>query len=117
MAEAVSEARNDLYRRLTERLEHIVKRMSEASAKKEGTRIHASLLTNLSELCQLIPALNVTKDQELENLRQRVMREITPFDIEDIRDSEDSRTALKTKASSILEAMGFNPVQQQREAA
>lgn len=117
VAEAVSEARNDLYRRLTERLEHIVKRMSEASAKKEGTRIHASLLTNLSELCQLIPALNVTKDQELENLRQRVMREITPFDIEDIRDSEDSRTALKTKASSILEAMGFNPVQQQREAA
>lgn len=117
VAEAVSEARNDLYRRLSERLEHIVKRMNEVSAKKEGSRIHASLLTNLSELCQLIPALNVTKDQELENLRQRVMREIAPFDIDDIRESEDSRTELKKKASSILEAMGFNPVNQQREAA
>jgi hypothetical protein len=117
VAEAVSEARNDLYRRLSERLEHIVKRMNEVSAKKEGTRIHASLLTNLSELCQLIPALNVTKDQELENLRQRVMHEIAPFDIDDIRESEDSRTELKKKASSILEAMGFNPVNQQREAA
>lgn len=117
VAEAVNEARNDLYRRLSERLEHIVKRMNEVSAKKEGNRIHASLLTNLSELCQLIPALNVTKDQELENLRQRVMREIAPFDIEDIRESEDSRAELKNKASSILEAMGFNPVNQQREAA
>lgn len=117
VAEAVSEARNDLYRRLSERLEHIVKRMNEVSAKKEGSRIHASLLTNLSELCQLIPALNVTKDQELENLRQRVMRDIAPFDIDDIRESEDSRTELKNKASSILEAMGFNPSNQQREAA
>jgi hypothetical protein len=116
VAEAVSEARNDLYRRLSERLEHIVKRMTEVSAKKEGNRIHGSLLSNLSELCQLIPALNVTKDQELENLRQRVMREITPFDIDDIRESEDSRTELKNKASSILEAMGFNP-NLQKEAA
>ena len=116
VAEAVNEARNDLYRRLSERLEHIVKRMTEVSAKKEGNRIHGSLLTNLSELCQLIPALNVTKDQELENLRQRVMREIAPFDIDDIRESEDSRTDLKNKAASILEAMGFNP-NLQKEAA
>ena len=116
VAEAVNEARNDLYRRLTERLEHIVKRMTEVSAKKEGNRIHGSLLSNLSELCQLIPALNVTKDQELENLRQRVMREIAPFDIDDIRESEDSRTDLKNKAASILAAMGFNP-NLQKEAA
>jgi hypothetical protein len=116
VAEAVNEARNDLYRRLTERLEHIVKRMTEVSAKKEGNRIHGSLLSNLSELCQLIPALNVTKDQELENLRQRVMREIAPFDIDDIRESEDSRTDLKNKAAGILAAMGFNP-NLQKEAA
>ena len=116
VAEAVNEARNDLYRRLTERLEHIVKRMTEVSAKKEGNRIHGSLLSNLSELCQLIPALNVTKDQDLENLRQRVMREIAPFDIDDIRESEDSRTDLKNKAASILAAMGFNP-NLQKEAA
>ena len=116
VAEAVNEARNDLYRRLTERLEHIVKRMTEVSAKKEGNRIHGSLLSNLSELCQLIPALNVTKDQDLENLRQRVMREIAPFDIDDIRESEDSRTDLKNKAAGILAAMGFNP-NLQKEAA
>ncbi len=116
VAEAVNEARNDLYRRLSERLEHIVKRMNQVSANKEGTRIHTSLLNNLSELCQLIPALNVTKDQELEELRQRVMREITPFDIEDIRESEDSRTELKQKAAGILAAMGFVPTEQ-KEAA
>jgi hypothetical protein len=116
VAEAVNEARNDLYRRLSERLEHIVKRMNEVSAKKEGTRIHASLLSNLSELCQLIPALNVTKDQELEDLRQRVMRDISPFDIEDVRESEDARTELKNKAASILAAMGFDQ-RQQKEAA
>jgi len=116
VAEAVSEARNDLYRRLTERLEHIVKRMNEVAAKKEGSRIHGSLLNNLSELCQLIPSLNVTKDQELENLRQRVLREIAPFDIEDVRDNEDTRTELKNKAASILAAMGFAQTPQ-REAA
>lgn len=116
VAEAVSEARNDLYRRLTERLEHIVKRMTEVAAKKEGSRIHSSLLNNLSELCQLIPSLNVTKDQELENLRQRVLREIAPFDIEDVRDNEDTRTELKNKAAGILAAMGFAQTPQ-REAA
>lgn len=116
VAEAVSEARNDLYRRLTERLEHIVKRMNEVAVKKEGSRIHASLLNNLSELCQLIPALNVTKDQELENLRQRVLREIAPFDIDDVRDNEDTRAELKNKAAGILAAMGFSQTPQ-REAA
>jgi hypothetical protein len=118
VAEAVNDARNDLYRRLTERLDHIVKRMTEVSAKKEGNRIHASLLTNLAELCQLIPSLNVTKDQELENLRQRVLRDITPFDIEDVRENEAVREDLKSKAAGILAAMGFNqPITQQREAA
>ena len=117
VAEAVNEARNDLYRRLSERLEHIVKRMTEVSAKKEGNRIHGSLLSNLAELCQLIPALNVTKDQELENLRQRVIRDITPFDIEEVRDNEDVREELKTKAQGILAAMGFSQPNQQREAA
>ena len=38
-------------------------------------------------------------------------------DIDDIRESEDSRAELKNKASSILEAMGYNPANQQREAA
>lgn len=116
VAEAVNDARNDLYRRLSERLGHIVKRMNEVSAKKEGSRIHSSLLSNLSELCQLIPSLNVTKDAELENLRQRVLREIAPFDIDEVRESEGAREDLKTKASNILAAMGFNQ-NQQKEAA
>jgi hypothetical protein len=73
---------------------------------------------NLAELCQLIPSLNVTKDQELENLRQRVLRVITPFDIEDVRENEAVREDLKSKAAGILAAMGFNqPITQQREAA
>lgn len=116
VAEAVNEARNDLYRRLSERLVHIVKRMNEVSAKREGTRIRPSMLSNLGELCQLIPSLNITKDQELEDLRQRVMRDIIPFDIEDIRDNEDTRKDLRNKAAGILAAMGYDQTEQ-KEAA
>lgn len=116
VAEAVNEARNDLYRRLSERLHHIVTRMAEVNKKKEGSRIHGSLLTNLQELCELIPSLNVTKDEELEKLRIRVMQEIAPFDIEEIRESAPAREELRSKAQGILAAMGFNP-NLQREAA
>ena len=107
VAEATSEARNDLYRRLADRLQHIIARMVEANKKREGTRLHASLIGNLRELCDLIPSLNVTKDEELEKLRVRAMQEIGGYDIDEVRDNADVRAELKSKAEDILAAMGF----------
>ena len=107
VADATNEARNDLYRRLAERLQHIIARMVEANKKREGTRIHASLISNLRELCELIPNLNVTKDDELEKLRVRAMQEIGVYDIDEVRDNADVRAELKSKAEDILAAMGF----------
>jgi len=107
VAEATNEARNDLYRRLADRLQRIITRMTEVSKKPDGSRIHASLIGNLRELCELIPSLNVTKDEELEQLRLRALQEIGDTDIEEVRDNEEAREELKTKAANILAAMGF----------
>jgi hypothetical protein len=107
VADAINEARNDLYHRLADRLQHIIARMAEANKKREGTRLHASLISNLRELCELIPSLNVTKDEELEALRVRAMQEIGVYDIDEVRDNPDVRAELKSKAEDILAAMGF----------
>jgi hypothetical protein len=107
VADAINEARNDLYHRLAERLQHIIARMAEANKKREGTRIHASLIGNLKDLCELIPSLNVTKDEELEALRVRALEEIGVYDIDEVRDNADVRAELKSKAEDILAAMGF----------
>jgi hypothetical protein len=107
VADAINEARNDLYHRLADRLQHIIARMAEANKKREGTRLHASLISNLRELCDLIPSLNVTKDEELEALRVRAMQEIGGYDIDEVRDNADVRAELKSKAEDILAAMGF----------
>ena len=115
VAEATNEARNDLYHRLADRLQRIITRMTEVSKKPDGSRIHASLIGNLRELCELIPNLNVTKDEELEKLRVRALQEIGDTDIEEVRDNEEAREELKNKAADILAAMGFggnNSVQQ-----
>jgi hypothetical protein len=61
----------------------------------------------LRELCELIPSLNVTKDEELEALRVRAMQEIGVYDIDEVRDNPDVRAELKSKAEDILAAMGF----------
>jgi hypothetical protein len=117
VAEAINEARNDLYTRLAERLQHIVSRMAETNKKREGTRIHASLIENLRDLCELIPNLNVTKDGELEKLRVRAMQEIGVYDIDEVRDNADVRAELKSKAEDILAVMGFGGNNQVSQAA
>lgn len=117
VADAINEARNDLHRRLAERLQHIIARMTEANKKREGTRLHASLIGNLRELCELIPNLNVTKDEEIEKLRVRALEEIGGYDIDEVRDNADIRAELKSKAEDILAAMGFGGNNQAQKAA
>jgi len=102
VSRAAAAARNDLYSRLAKRLEHISSTFS-----KEEPRFHDTIITNLRELCRLIPSLNVTGDPEIENLRITVLERVAQFDPDDLREDETKRSEAKQSADDILASMGL----------
>jgi hypothetical protein len=73
--------------------------------------LHESVLSNLEELVEVIPALNIAGDANLEQIRQRVQNALSGYDVADLRRSsktEELRATLSDAASEIMEDMkGF----------
>lgn len=67
-----------------ERLYKHVSRMVERLSDKDAT-FHDSLVTGLRDLCQLMPALNITGDAQLDTLRQTAERMVSGVDPEHLR--------------------------------
>lgn len=105
--EVQKSVRNDLYHRLAETLVHISTKMK--SYQEGKSRLHQTTLTNLLEVCRVIPNLNVTEDPEIERLRVMALDAFGNSDIEELKDNEDLRISTATTADSILSAMGLNP--------
>lgn len=104
---AVLEANRDLYNRLAEKLGRISKQLGNPDA-----LLRDSLISNVKDLCKLIPNLNVTGDQDLEAIRQQVLNDIASVDMDDIRGDDDIRDRTRSAADDILRKMGINPVAQ-----
>ncbi|NJL73622.1 MAG: hypothetical protein HC888_19950, partial [Candidatus Competibacteraceae bacterium] len=75
VAEAVKRATLDLYRRLGQTVGRMAERLGD-----EKNIFRDSLVSNLSELLDLIPALNVTGDPTLERLRADAAAVFTRID-------------------------------------
>jgi hypothetical protein len=61
-----------------------------------------TLVSNAVGLCELLTALNVTKDPALEKARRMLEQAISGYDAEDLRKIPDARKELKTSVDTIL---------------
>lgn len=102
------ESREELCARLGAQLKHLTTTLKEYG-KDDGKqrRLHGSLLENLRELCDLIPALNIADDEKVEDARAEVVARIAKRDIETLRDDEEMRNEVVADADEILKSLGL----------
>lgn len=109
-AEVESRIRNgveDIYGRLRDSLVHMSSKLEEDSTlgpdgKVKKKRIHDSMITNARDLCDVLKHLNLTNDTKLEEARRRFNAVVNSVDTEDLKDSEEVRSKVKSEIDDIL---------------
>ncbi len=107
IAQAERTAKADVARRIAEPLAAMVRRLSEPDAVFRDT-----LVTNLREICDLLPALNITGDDALEGVRQNILAGLYHADPDLLRENPTVRASTARKAQNILDTMAtyFGPI-------
>src|SRR4051794_3580126 len=90
----------DLWVRLKEVVSHMVERLKEPES-----RFHASLVTNVFELVDLLPRLNVNQDEELNRFAQEIKDRLCGFTARELKKNEILRVATVNDAALILTEM------------
>lgn len=106
--EAEKMATNELLKRLAEPLAAMVNKLNDKEAVFRDT-----LVSNVTDIANLIPALNVTNDPVLDKVRKEIMASIGTVRANDLRDDVFTRQEMAKKAQGILDIM----VPTHREAA
>lgn len=100
MVERQKRAMLDVWSRLFDTLSHYVNRVGQDGILRE------SVVTNLEEIVEVLPALNILNDPELEAMRQRIKESLIGYDVKDLRSDPHVRKVAATEASAIMEDMG-----------
>lgn len=100
VAAAVEESKNDLAKRLVDRLSHI----SERLAKPENI-FRDSMIEGLRELLDMIPRMMITPDPVLEVAVAEAKARIAGHSPDNLRDEELTRASAKLAADEILKKM------------
>jgi hypothetical protein len=69
------------------------------------SRFHASLVTNIGQLVDLLPRLNVNQDEELNRFAQEIKNRLCGFTAHDLKKNEILRVATANDAAQILTEM------------
>lgn len=97
----------DIYSRLRDSLVHMSTKLEEDTApgpdgKPKKKRIHDSMITNARDLCDVLKHLNLTQDPKLEAARRRFNMVVNSVDTEDLKQSEEVRSKVKSEIDDIL---------------
>lgn len=93
-------AMRDLWGRLHEGVSKLVQRLGDPDAVFRDT-----LITNLRDLCSLLPRLNLTDDLELENTRLAVEEKLASYDPQALREDAGVRATVAAEAAKIQRVM------------
>jgi hypothetical protein len=98
----VTTAIRDVWGRLADTLGHFANKMSDDSVFRDST------VKNLEELVDMLPALNVTGDPQLEQIRQDIKDSIIGFTPKELRKDAGVRQAAAKESQRIVDQMaGF----------
>ena len=95
-AQGIQDAVNDLYLRLQKSVSHMVERLSDKDAKFKNT-----LVSNLQDLCDLVPRLNLTDDYKLDQIRRGIESDLLAYEADDLRDNKKLRKQIAKRAEEI----------------
>lgn len=97
----LEEASRDIW----ERLHTCLKKMSDKLAGDEKQIFRDSLVTNTTELCEMLTRLNVTDDPKLEDARREVEKALVGLTAKDLRKDNELRKDIKKRVDDILSMM------------
>jgi hypothetical protein len=98
--QSLQKGTEDLWTRLKGVVAHMVERLNEPES-----RFHASLVTNICELVELLPSLNVNQDEELNRFAGEIRDRLCGFTARDLKKNEILRAATANDAAQILTEM------------
>jgi len=98
--QSLQKGTEDLWTRLKGVVTHMVERLNEPES-----RFHASLVTNICELVELLPRLNVNQDEELNRFAGEIRDRLCGFTTRDLKKNEVLRAATANDAAQILTEM------------
>lgn len=99
--------------KVVERLVTVVKNMMNSlddygtmeDGRKRKKSFKDSLVGNITELCDLMPTLNITGDQTIDALTEEVRQQLTRYSPQVLRENAQARQETAEKAEKILEKM------------
>lgn len=101
----LQDAVDDVFVRIADVTEKMVERLRAYKPGNGGpaeNKFRDSLVWNVKELAELIPALNITDDPRLVKLQERLLNDLTENSPEILRDSDAVREKTADKAAAIL---------------
>ena len=99
----IARAMGDVWSRLAETLQHFATTMADEDKVFRDSTVH-----NLTEIVELIPALNLMNDQHLNNVYKDIKSTLIGLDPKDLRKNPDVRSAAAAEAERIVSEMaGF----------
>ena len=95
--QSLARGTEDLWRRLRDVVSRMAERLSEPEA-----RFHSTLVTNVVELVDLLPRLNVTQDEVLTRFASQVRAQLCNYSARELKDHEALKNATAVSAAEIV---------------
>jgi hypothetical protein len=105
LGEAAQGCVRDVWERIAKHVGHMTERLKAYHVDDDGkvqNTFRDSLVENIRELVDILPALNVTNSNSLEVIRQRLSEELLEVSAPELRDDAKKRRAVAKKAEAIL---------------
>lgn len=106
MQEQIAGAQREVFERVAEAVGHMAKTLagfkpSEGKGDKVTGNFQKSLVENVRELVEVLPALNLTGDARINDLAQR-MADLCQFDAKELKENKSTRDDIAAKAAAIV---------------
>jgi hypothetical protein len=98
--QSLSRGTEDLWKRLRDVVSHMVDRLNEPES-----RFHTSMVTNVCDLVELLPRLNVNEDPDLNQLADEVRQRLCNYSSHDLKKHDLLRVTTATDAADIVAQM------------
>lgn len=103
--EGVEGAMHEVWSRMFTTVGTMVERLRGYEVDADGkvqTTFRDSVVENMRELVELLPKLNITSSNQLEDMRHRLSDDLCQIDAKDLRTDEQAREKVANKAEAIL---------------
>jgi hypothetical protein len=98
--DSLTRGTEDLWKRLREVVSHMVDRLNEPDS-----RFHATLVTNVLDMVEILPRLNVNGDAELNRFAEQVKGRLCNYSAQDLKKHDLLRVTTAADAANIVAEM------------